>query len=122
MQVSSRLKSVIGSELQSIYDNHTTSSPFFVISGDSVMIDVIVNEGYYNYILNLLQTNDYGLTDIISNGANNLIITGKYPIVNLPKLNLQHSPSFVGTPDRKILEHMHVLKVTVWVHYMPANT
>ena len=88
VQVSSRLKSVIGSELQSIYDNHTTSSPFFVISGDSVMIDVIVNEGYYNYILNLLQTNDYGLTDIISNGANNLIITGKYPIVNLPKLNL----------------------------------
>ena len=89
--VTSRLKSVIGSELQSIYDNHTTSSPFFVISGDSVMIDVIVNPGYYNYILNLLQTTPYGLTNIISNGTSNLIITGKYPIANLPKLNLLYT-------------------------------
>jgi Subtilase family/Secretion system C-terminal sorting domain/MBG domain (YGX type) len=85
--VTSRLKSVIGSELQSIYDNHTTSSPFFVISGDSVMIDVIVNDGYYTSILNLLQTAPYGLTNIISNGTSNFIITGKFPIINLPKLN-----------------------------------
>jgi Subtilase family. len=86
--ITSRLRSVIGSELQSIYDNRPTSSPFFVLSNDSVMIDVIVNAGYYTYVLNLLQTAPYGLTNIISNGASNFIITGKYPVANLPKLNL----------------------------------
>jgi len=88
--VTSRLKSVIGSELQSIYDNHPSSSPFFVIANDSIMIDVIVNAGYYNTVLNLLQNDvtNYGLRGIISNGTSNLIITGNFPINHLPNLNL----------------------------------
>ena len=87
--VTSRLRSLIGSELQSIFDNRPSSSPFFVISSDSVMIDVIVIAGNYNSVLNLLQTDvtNYGLTNIISNGASSFIITGKFPINHLPNLN-----------------------------------
>jgi hypothetical protein len=90
-------KNIIGSELQSIYDNRPQSSPFFFLRNDSVMIDVMVNPGYYDYILNLLQSPEYGLditpfndpaNTIITNGTSNLIITGLFPIVNLPKLNL----------------------------------
>jgi hypothetical protein len=93
--VSSRLRSIIGSELQSIYDNRPVSSPFFILSTDSVMIDVIVKDGKYNEVLNLLQGSNYGLditpfggSTVISNGTSTLIITGKFPIANLPKLNL----------------------------------
>ncbi len=35
----------------------------------------------------MLQTPAWGLTDIIDNGPNSLIITGKYPIANLLKLD-----------------------------------
>ena len=92
--VTSKLRSVIGSELQSIYDNYNPSvpaqpSPFFVISPDGyVTIDVIADAGYYNTVLSLLQTAPYGLKDIITNGASNFIISGRFPIINLPKLNL----------------------------------
>ncbi len=86
--ISGRLSSIIGSELQSIYDNNTSSSPFFVIQQDSVMIDVIVNTGYYSTVLSLIQTTPYGMRGILPNGGSDFIITGKYPIANLPKLNL----------------------------------
>jgi hypothetical protein len=87
--ITSRLKSVIGSELQSIYDNNTTSSPFFVIADGYVMIDVIVNAGYYTTVLNLLQndTTNYGLRNIIPNGTSSFIITGEFPVRHLPNLN-----------------------------------
>jgi hypothetical protein len=80
---------LIGAELKSVYLNNPTNSPFFIISPDGyIMIDVIVNAGYYTTVLNLLQTSPYGLRNIITNGESPFIITGEFPIVNLPKLNL----------------------------------
>jgi hypothetical protein len=79
----------IGAELKSVYLNNPTNSPFFIITPDGyIMIDVIVIAGNYTTVLNLLQTSPYGLRNIQSNGASNFIITGEFPIVNLPKLNL----------------------------------
>src|SRR4029077_13817421 len=36
--------------------------------------------------LSLLQTTNYGITNLVNNGPNTLIITGKFPIYNLRKL------------------------------------
>ncbi len=99
--VSNKLRSIIGSELSSIYYNNPTglSSPFFIISKIAgvgyVRIDVIVNVGNYAYVLDLLQQTTpiaYGLTNIVTNGENGsgkkeIVITGDYPIANLLKLN-----------------------------------
>ncbi len=91
--VTSKLSSIIGSELESVFDNYNPNSPqpspFFSITPDGyIMIDIIVLAGNYNTVLNLLQTAPYGLKDIITNGASSFIITGKFPIINLPKLNM----------------------------------
>jgi hypothetical protein len=56
------------------------------------LIDVIVNQGYYNSILSLLQTAPYGLIppfglNYFPDGQSTFKITGMYPIVNLLKLN-----------------------------------
>ena len=87
--VSSRLKSLIGSELQSIYDNNTSDTTFFAIANGYVMIDVIALQGYRDSVLHLLQndTTHYGLRNIIPNGTNSFILTGEYPIRHLPNLN-----------------------------------
>src|SRR6187399_2417261 len=64
------VKNPIGAELKSIYLNKPPNSPFFIITPDGyIMIDVIVNAGYYSTVLNLLQTANYGLRNIQSNGA-----------------------------------------------------
>ncbi len=92
--VTSKLPSIMGSELESVFDNHNPNSPgqpspFFSITPDGyITIDIIVLAGNYNTVLNLLQTAPYGLKEIITNGASSFIITGKFPIVNLPKLNM----------------------------------
>ncbi|MEO8412677.1 MAG: MBG domain-containing protein [Ginsengibacter sp.] len=92
--VTSKLSSIIGSELESVFDNYNSNttaqpSPFFSITPDGyITIDIIVFAGNYTTVLNLLQTTPYGLKDIITNGTSSFIITGKIPIVNLPKLNL----------------------------------
>lgn len=92
--VTSKLSNVIGSELKSIYDNFNpnapdTANPFFLINASGyVTIDIIVKAGYYDSVLHLLQTPAYGLTNIITNGASPFFITGQFPIVNLPLLNL----------------------------------
>ena len=79
----------IGAELKSVYLNNPTNSPFFIITPDGyIMIDVIVYAGNYTTVLNLLQTSPYGLRNIKSNGVSPFIITGEFPIANLPKLNL----------------------------------
>lgn len=86
--VTSRLKSIIGSELQSIYDNKITDNTFFDIKAGYVTIDVIVNKpDSLAYVQALLQTAPYGLKNIQSNGDSKFIITGEFPINNLPKLN-----------------------------------
>jgi hypothetical protein len=91
VEVTSSVKKIIGSELTSIFQNYSSNapaSPFFVIADGYILIDVIVNQGYYNTVLNLLQTAPYGLRNPVTNGQSQLIITGEYPIVNLQKLNL----------------------------------
>jgi hypothetical protein len=89
--VTSKVNNLIGSELKSIFDNFTPNappSPFFVILHDSIIIEVIVKENKYAQTLALLLSAEYGMTDIIPNGNSNYIITGKFPIANLVKLNL----------------------------------
>jgi len=93
--VTSKLNSIIGSELQKIYDSYDPNnpnppSPFFGIRDGYVKIDVIVLAGFRQDVYNLLiQTApiNYGLIDTVPNGLSELTITGYYPILNLPKLN-----------------------------------
>jgi hypothetical protein len=86
----------IGSELtqlaedpEQVTDTATSANNIFQISEDqgSVLIEVVAIDGQYENLLALLQTSDYGMTDIIDNGENTLKITGFYPIANLPLLN-----------------------------------
>ena len=48
---------------------------------------MIALAGQYPTLLSLLQTTPYGMTDLIDNGPNTLIISGKYPIAHLLKLD-----------------------------------
>ena len=82
---------IIGSELNALFDNfgtvQDTAQNIFTLFNDSVLIEIISKQGKYDELLSKLQTPEYGLTDIIYNGANSLIITGKYPVINLLKLD-----------------------------------
>jgi len=87
-----KIDNLIGSELDALHDNFDVINPdslknIFFISNDSVWIEVITNVGHHDEVLALLQTTPYGLTNIIDNGPNSLIITGKYPVANLLKLD-----------------------------------
>ncbi len=89
--VTAKVNSLIGSELESVFQNFDINnpvSPFFVIQNDSIRIDVIVKEGQYAATLALLTGSAYGLSDIMSNGNSNFIITGLFKINKLPSLNL----------------------------------
>ena len=89
--VTAKVNSLIGSELESVFQNFDINnpvSPFFVIQNDSIKIDVIVKEGQYAATLALLTGSTYGLSDIMSNGTSNFIITGLFKISKLPSLNL----------------------------------
>lgn len=83
---------IIGSELNSLFLNFGTdndlSDNVFLLSNDSVYVEVISKIGQYSVLLNTLQGSNYGLTDIIDNVPNSLIITGKFPIANLRMLDL----------------------------------
>ncbi|HET9430717.1 MAG TPA: hypothetical protein VFO70_06050, partial [Chitinophagaceae bacterium] len=87
----SKSNTPIGSELTSLYLNFNTSSDtldfIYLIQSDSVFIDVIALVGKYDSLLALLQSAEYGMTDFIDNGPNTLIISGKFKIANLLKLN-----------------------------------
>ena len=85
-----KVNTKIGAELSSLYYN--TFNPallgdIFLLTPDSVWIEVIALQGQRSALASLLTSSAYGLTDTISNGQNNLIITGKYPIANLLLLN-----------------------------------
>ncbi len=88
---SGKTHDLIGSELNALFDNgntvQDTAQNIFTLLGDSVIIDVIAVQGKHDQLLSLLQTPPYGLTDIVNNGPNSLIITGKYPVINLKKLD-----------------------------------
>ncbi|MFM2326370.1 MAG: hypothetical protein RIR31_572, partial [Bacteroidota bacterium] len=86
--VTGKINNLIGSELSSVVQNFNPNdppSPFFKIQHDSIMIDVIAKENQYANASAFLISN--GLTNILSNGNSNFIITGLFPIVKLPLLN-----------------------------------
>jgi hypothetical protein len=82
---------LIGSELNSLYENFgvvtDSAKTIFIINQNTVQIEVIARIGQYQNLLTLLQTPAYGLTNLVNNGPNTLIITGAYPIINLRKLD-----------------------------------
>ncbi|MFM9008955.1 MAG: LamG-like jellyroll fold domain-containing protein, partial [Bacteroidota bacterium] len=87
-----KVLNLIGPELVSLFINQDSIVPdsvefIYNIQQDSVYIEVIVDAGQFDTTLALLQTAPYGLTDTISNGENEFIITGKFPIENLLKLD-----------------------------------
>src|SRR5688572_731704 len=88
---SGKVNTLIGSELTSLHANfmagNAGSSNFiYTISGDQVLIEVIATAGQFNALLTLLKSQAYGLNNEIDND-NNRIITGFFPIANLPLLN-----------------------------------
>ena len=82
---------LLGSELNSLYNNAATytdtAQKLFILSHDSVYIECIALKGKAAQLLSFLQTPPQGLTDVIDNGPNSLIVSGKYPIAGLMKLN-----------------------------------
>ena len=90
--ITGKVNDLLGSELNSLYANSgsltDTAQNIFIISHDSVMIEVIAKIGQVAQLTTLLLGPGYGLTNLINNGPNSLIISGKFPIANLPKLDL----------------------------------
>ena len=87
---SGKTKGSIGSELSQLAQNsgfQDTSQIVYQINNDSVYIEVIAIQGQYQTLLSLLQSPGYGMTKLIDNGLNTLIISGLFPIQNLPKLD-----------------------------------
>jgi hypothetical protein len=86
-----KIRNLIGAELNSLAENFgfvkDTTQNIFILRNDSVMIEVIALRGKYEELLSLLQTPAYGMTNLIDNGPNTLIISGEYPIKNLLKLD-----------------------------------
>ncbi|HUZ57899.1 MAG TPA: hypothetical protein VMU83_03885, partial [Hanamia sp.] len=84
---SGKIKNLIGAELNSLALNFGSVSDstqdIFILKHDSVIIDVIALQGQYQTLLSLLQTPAYGMTNLINNGPNTLIISGEYPINHL---------------------------------------
>jgi hypothetical protein len=82
---------LIGTELNALYLYFSSltdeAKTLFIIQDDKVLIEVVATQGNYATLLNLLQTTEYGMTGMISNGDNTLLITGYFPIANLGKLN-----------------------------------
>ena len=85
-----------GSELTGIYYNppaagDTTSGQVVTVNDDGyVYIDVIPDVNYYDSVLALIQTVNYGMADPITDDTT-LIITGFYPIANIPLLDTLHA-------------------------------
>lgn len=87
-----KVNDLLGSELNSLYYNSGSVSDLpqniFILDNGTVMIEVIAKIGKLAQLLGILQSPDYGLTNLVDNGPGSLIITGKYPVANLLKLDL----------------------------------
>lgn len=86
--VTGKNNNVIGSELTSVSQNFSPTnppSPYFIIQNSKIMIDAVAKVGQRPAAKAFLITN--GLTDTITNGTSNFIITGLFPIANLTVLN-----------------------------------
>ena len=91
---------LLGSELNMLYNMFTTTGlpadtleDIFLRKSDSVYIEIIAVEGQEQNLLTLLQSSQYGITDLIDNGPGSIIISGKYPIGHL--LKLDSLPQFI---------------------------
>ncbi|NNM15797.1 MAG: hypothetical protein HKO56_03985, partial [Bacteroidia bacterium] len=96
-----KVQTLIGCELSSLYNNYIpgsdTVNDIYIFGGDSVWIEIITIQGQTQNLFNLVyQTTGYGLTDTIPNGLNPLIITGKYPIANLPSLEVPPASNMIN--------------------------
>jgi hypothetical protein len=92
VKVTSKLDNIIGSELQSIFENKTTDNTFFDIKDGYIKIDIIAIKDKRNDVLTtLLETAaapDFkGLKDTVPNGFSGLTITGRFPIDSIRKLD-----------------------------------
>ncbi|MEP7265559.1 MAG: S8 family serine peptidase, partial [Bacteroidota bacterium] len=94
---SGKVSDLIGSELNSLFYNfgqvQDSAQNIFLLFHDSVYIEIIALQGQYLNLKNLLISPPYGMTDLVDNGPGTLIITGKYPIANL--LKLDSLPTFI---------------------------
>jgi len=92
-----KVNTKIGSELTSLSVNFgqvsDSAKAIFILKSDTVLIDIIAIQGQYQSLKTLL-INSYGLKDTISNGPGSLIITGWFPIANLPILNTLSSVNY----------------------------
>lgn len=82
---------IIGAELTSLYNTFINTGEYisddiFQIVGSSVIISMKTQDGQYTETVELLTTDQYGLTNLVGNEANKLI-TGLCPIENLLQLN-----------------------------------
>jgi hypothetical protein len=87
-----KIHNIIGAELNSLFHNfgnvNDDGKTIFVLDNNKVLIDVIAKQNKVAELLALLQTSDYGMTNLVNNGPGSLIITGKFPVANLSKLDL----------------------------------
>ncbi|MFM2135144.1 MAG: hypothetical protein RL021_544, partial [Bacteroidota bacterium] len=92
----------LGCELGSLYDNYIaagtdTIGQIFTVEDDSVQIGIITLSGFTQQLFNLVyQTQGYGMTDTIFNGANSLLVSGKFPIANLANLMVPPASNYIN--------------------------
>ena len=81
-----KVSTIIGAELTSLTEGVSDEAHrVLMILGDYVLIDVIAKVGHEAEVLSYLLSE--GMIDIVSNGSNALITTGKFPIARLLNLN-----------------------------------
>ena len=93
-----KIENKIGAELTQLVGHpdtvlNTTNNNIYLTQNGKVLIEVISNVGQYNNLLQALILN--GMTDIIDNGVNTLIITGFFPINNILSLNAYPTIDYV---------------------------
>lgn len=69
---------------ETVQDPETT---IFQLTPGRVRIEVIAQKDKASAVYELLTKPEYGLSDTVFNGSQSLVITGSFPIANLPKLN-----------------------------------
>ncbi|MBU7578599.1 MAG: hypothetical protein KAF40_11100, partial [Flavihumibacter sp.] len=105
--VTGKVDDLIGSELDFLSKNPgggANTQDLFLIQNEGVFVEIIVYAGKRAYVLDLLTQagSAYGLDNLISNGSNEFIITGRIPISNLQKLNSFNEDNR-RSPDEKLI-------------------
>lgn len=81
---------LIGPELAALCQTYSSgiipNPSIYQITNGAVLVQVVCKSGFYSTVLSTLTT-QYGMTGLIDNGPNTLIITGYIPITNLCTIN-----------------------------------